>query len=131
MNIPHNTLATSNHRAGIRRALAMCALVALMAALLVCPFADDVSTITDAVANGMKSVYNLIAAIALPIATVVFAVNAVKMLFGGMRGMEQAKQGLLTCVIVIALIWLAPLIINTVGGWFKDSVRWKFDTPSV
>ena len=54
----------------------------------------------------------------VPIAAICFAWNAFKVLFGGERGMEQAKKNILIIVIVLALVFLAPPIIKEVGGWF-------------
>ena len=60
-------------------------------------------------------------AIVLPIGAVAFAWNAFKMLFGGQKGMEEAKRNMLIIVVVVALVWLAPIVIEQVNGWFKDT----------
>lgn len=75
---------------------------------------------------GTQQLYNIMTAVVLPIAAVFFAWNAFKALFGGERGMEQAKKNMLTIVIVLALVYLAPVVVTQVGGWFSPSSNWSF-----
>ena len=78
------------------------------------------SQISSAVSNGMKSVYNVITSVIMPIATVVFAFAAAKLLFGGQRAMEQGQGKLLAILLVLAGVYLAPIIIEEVAGWVKN-----------
>lgn len=120
-----NNLTVS--RKNIQRLMALAMILGLMAALAVCPFA---SSIEEGISKGMESLYKLICSITMPIATVVFAWNGIKMFLGGQRNMEQAKMNLLICCVVIGLIWFAPTIINTVGGWFTGGSSWTFTGPT-
>lgn len=108
-------------RIGSMVALAFCM-------MLSCAFAAPTTGTADAIQNGVndgaKQLYGVMTAILLPVAAVVFAWAAFKVLFGGEKGMEQAKKTILTIVIVLALVYLAPLIINQVGGWFSSSGGW-------
>lgn len=117
-----NNLNT-NTRSRIQLLMAVAMVVAMVAAIMVCPFA---ATITDGIDKGMKSIYELICSVTMPIATVVFAWNGIKMFVGGQRNMEQAKMNLLICCLVIGLIWFAPTIINTVGSWFQGGATWNW-----
>lgn len=113
----------------------LCLCVTLLCLLALVPMsalaAGATTTITQGVSDGMKEVYNLIGSVTLPVASVVFAFNAIRMMMGGQRSMENAKNGMLVCCIVIAIVWFAPVIINTVGGWFKGGSVWSFDTFTV
>lgn len=75
--------------------------------------------IQDGISSGAKSIYDIITSIVLPIAAVALAICAFKILFGNTRDAESAKNMALKIVIVIAVVYLAPVIISQVGGWFK------------
>lgn len=97
-------------------------IVALVLAMF--PAATTPST-GDAIQNGIKdgtnSLWNIMTAIVLPIGAVAFAWNAFKMFFGGQRGMEEAKRNMLIIVVVVALVWLAPTVIQQVNNWFSGT----------
>ena len=103
-------------------ALGVIMIVAL--ALAMFPAATNPST-GDAIQNGIKdgasSLWNIMTAIVLPIGAVAFAWNAFKMFFGGQKGMEEAKRNMLIIVVVVALVWLAPTVIQQVNGWFSST----------
>lgn len=94
-------------------------------ALAMFPLAGGTDTTGNAIQNGIKdgasSLWNIMTAIVLPIGAVAFAWNAFKMFFGGQRGMEEAKRNMLIIVVVVALVWLAPTVIDQVNGWFSDT----------
>lgn len=77
-------------------------------------------TIGDAVANGMHKAYGLMTSIVMPIAALVFAVLALKMLLGSQKSVEEGQKGLIKVLIVIALVFTAPIIISEVAGWFSS-----------
>lgn len=125
MEAPTNALprTTDTSMKARKVTLALMVSIILCAALMAVPFADF-TTISDGINDGMMEIYALIQSITLPIATVVFAFNAIKMFAGGQRSMEQAKMALIMTVLVIFLIWFAPAIIRTAGGWFKGGQNW-------
>ena len=88
--------------------------------------AESAGNIEGGIKAGTQQLYNIMTAVVLPIAAVFFAWNAFKALFGGERGMEQAKKNMLTIVIVLALVYLAPVVVTQVGGWFSPSSNWSF-----
>lgn len=93
-------------------------------ALAMFPAAANPSTgaaIQDGIKNGTGQLWNIMTAIVLPIGAVAFAWNAFKMLFGGQKGMEEAKRNMLIIVVVVALVWLAPTIIQQVNSWFNTT----------
>lgn len=98
--------------------------VIMIVALVLAMFPAAAATgTTDAIQEGIKSgtgeLWKIMTAVVLPIGAVAFAWNAFKMLFGGQRGMEEAKRNMLIIVVVVALVWLAPIIIQQVNGWFS------------
>ena len=106
--------------------------ILLIAAILTMSlaFAAGGTTTTGNIENGIKTgskqLYNIMTAVILPVGAVFFAWNAFRALFGGERGMEQAKKNMLTVVVVLALVYLAPLIVTQIGGWFSSSSSWTF-----
>lgn len=82
------------------------------------------SSITAGVKSGTQQLFDIIKAVVAPIAAVCFAWNALKALFGGERGMEQAKHNVLIIILVLAMVFLAPVVINEVAGWFSGSSTW-------
>jgi uncharacterized membrane protein YjjP (DUF1212 family) len=96
------------------------AAIALMLCLTVVYGADTSTAIESGIKGGMSSIYNLIKSIVTPIACVCLAWNVFKALFGGQRGMEEAKKNILTIIIVIALVMLAPVVIEAVAAWFPS-----------
>lgn len=111
----------------IKRILCLAFVVIMMLSLTTMAFAtSSASAIEEGITGGTEKLYNIMTAVVLPVAAVFFAWNAFKALFGGDRGMEQAKKNMLTIVIVIALIYLAPLVITEIGGWFSGNSNWNF-----
>ena len=82
--------------------------------------------IENGIKTGSQQLYNIMTAVILPVGAVFFAWNAFRALFGGERGMEQAKKNMLTVVVVLALVYLAPLVVTQIGGWFTPSSSWTF-----
>ena len=62
-------------------------------------------------------------AVILPIAALALAWCGFKALFGGQKGMEEAKKYALIIIVVVAIVYLAPIIIEQVGGWFANSSK--------
>jgi len=110
----------------MRLIFVLCVAVMMLAATLVVASAGPTttSTITTGITGGAQQLFNLMESVVVPIAAICFAWNAFKVLFGGERGMEQAKKNILIIVIVLALVFLAPPIVKEVGGWF-GSGHWS------
>lgn len=99
--------------------------VVLIVAMMMMSFAFAAGTassqIEAGIKGGTKQLYSIMTAVIIPVAAVFFAWNAFKALFGGEKGMEQAKKNMLTIVLVLALVWLAPLIVSEVSSWFDKT----------
>lgn len=105
-------------RAGVMATAFLGSMMTTMATV----FADGTITdITSGVQSGMSQIYTLIKGILLPIAAVALALCLLGMLFGGQKGMEKGKQYGIIVVLVIAGIYLAPIIVNTISGWFNGA----------
>lgn len=82
---------------------------------------DDLSqTITTPLKSGLGQVYKLLTAIILPIAVIVIAICAIQMIWGSTRSGEVARSTLIRVVIALAIIYLAPLLVRTISGWFSS-----------
>ena len=79
--------------------------------------------IVSGVKGGMKEIYDVFQGILLPIAVIGLAAGLLGMLFGGQKGMEKGKQYALIIVLVIGGVYLAPLLVNTIAGWFSSDTN--------
>ena len=95
-----------------------------LSALALSAHADWSATATDGVStgitSGMEQVFNVMKTIAVPIAAVCLAICGFYIFAGGEKGMEKAKKIGLYTAIGVAIVFLGPLIIETVAGWFSD-----------
>lgn len=92
-------------------------MIVLVMVLGCCAFASD--AIQTGVKSGAKQIYTILTAIVVPIAAVALAFCGFQLLFGGEREIDSAKKRILVIVIVVALVLLAPVVINQVGSWFS------------
>lgn len=105
-----------------KRVIILLCFAAVVLFLLTMPaFASNTTTtIETEIKNGTQSIYDLFKAILAPIAVIMVAWNVYKALFLGDRGMESAKKGVLIVLCVVAVVYLAPVIVTTVSGWFSS-----------
>lgn len=116
------------NRKWVRIAVCILVVMAMVALMTITCFAtegDAASGTQDAIVSGVKTgtkaIYNIITAIVAPIAAIVLSAVALKALVGDARDIEGMKKKIFLIVIVVAVIWLAPLIIDQVGGWFSGN----------
>ena len=100
--------------------------VAMMLSLLMTTaFATQTGDAAGAIEQGMKSglkeVYTILTAVAVPIAVICIGFCAVKIFMGGEKGMEQAKKLAIYTAVGLAVVYLAPAIVTQVAGWFSDN----------
>lgn len=98
-----------------------CVMLICVAMFSCVAFADASGAIQTGIKTGTKQLYNIITAIVVPIAVVVFAWNGIKMFMGSEREIESAKKTMLITALAIAVVYLAPVIINQVAGWFSST----------
>lgn len=122
-----NKLAGCNPATSTQRRKRMTALMfvsVLLVAMTVVPAYAAGGTeqqIVQGVSDGMYKLYALFQALLAPIAVVLVVWNVFKALFFGERGLEGAKKSIIIILGIVAVVYLAPLIVTTVGGWFKDA----------
>lgn len=105
-----------------KRVIILLCFAAVVLFLLTMPaFASNTTTtIETEIKNGTQSIYDLFKAILAPIAVIMVVWNVYKAIFLGDRGMESAKKGVLIVLCVVAVVYLAPVIVTTVSGWFSS-----------
>lgn len=79
-------------------------------------FAGPGDEIETAVKAGLKEIYTVITAIVVPVAVICAALAGYKFFVGGEKGAAQAKQILIYLAIGVAVVYLAPVVINGVRG---------------
>lgn len=118
------TLVSSMMYSSKTKKILLIAIVAMCALLVFVNVAyatgDPSEAIQDGVKDGTRQIYIIMTAIIAPIACIAFAWCGYQALLGGQRGMEEAKRFALKIVIGIAIIYLAPLIVQQVGSWFSN-----------
>lgn len=116
--------ADAGNKKWVRIATTVLIVALMMVMMTITCFATGGST-SDAVVNGVKTgtkaIYTIITAIVAPLAAIVLSATALKALIGDARDIEAMKKKVFLIVIVVAVIWLAPLIIEQVGGWFSSN----------
>lgn len=117
------TLTAGNTRARkLMRVMIIMLLIVAMMTVSAFAAGDADDAITKGVKTGLGKVWNIIKAIVIPIGTIIFAINALKLMgFWGEQDANKAKKQMIVCAIAVALVILAPLIINTVSGWFDNT----------
>lgn len=116
------TLSIPNRakRAAVIMLFVLLACTYIFFGLAIYGYADEtVTTIEQGIASGAEDVYDVVKAVATPIAVAFFAWAALKALFGGEKGMETAKKTFFICGAGIALVWLAPVVVKQIQGWFN------------
>lgn len=85
--------------------------------MMVTPMLAD-GDIAHEINQGLKRVYTILLSIVGPIAVIAVAVCAIRMIWGNQQSAEQAKKDLIKIVVALALIFLAPWLVETVSQWF-------------
>lgn len=80
---------------------------------------DAAQKIANGISDGMKQLLSLIRGIVIPIAAIVLGTQGIMMLVGGQRAAENAKKTMLICIVAIAVVYFAPLAVETVSSWFS------------
>ena len=98
----------------------LCFAAGVLFLLMMPAFAQSTTTtIETEIKKGTQSIYDLFKAILAPIAVVMVVWNVYKALFLGDKGMESAKKGVLIILCIVAVVYLAPVIVTTVRDWFS------------
>lgn len=98
---------------------------ALMCAALNALPAVASDAISQGINSGAEQLWNIAVAIVAPLGAVALAFCAVKIIWGGARAAEEAKNTAVKIIIGIAIVLLAPSLIGTIRGWFKGKATWS------
>lgn len=97
--------------------------VALMLfAMATCAFAAESTTsISSLINSGLGDAYDLFKTIATSVGAIAIVVGGFMFFLGGEKGMQTGKKMILYAFVGIAIVWLAPMLVNTVKGWFDNA----------
>lgn len=106
---------------GSARKISMGLIACLIITALITPgaYAETDAFAQAVINNGLGQIYSILTAVILPVSVIALAVCALKMVYGDEKSAENAKSALIRIIIAVILIYLAPLIINTVVGLFR------------
>lgn len=101
--------------------LSICLVFSTMLATVFPAFADTSDQIISSINGGLGNIYKTMTAIVLPIAAVILVIAGIRMLINSdsTRGAEMMKHTVITLVVALAVIYMAPLLIKTISGWFS------------
>lgn len=80
----------------------------------------EFKTVGEKISNGMANIFNLIRAVALPVGIVSLVACGIAYFFGGEKGMEAGKKWAMRIAVGLAIVGLAPVLINAVYSVFKS-----------
>jgi hypothetical protein len=93
--------------------------VAIIAVMMCgCAFAED--GLNSAFTTGIQKLWELLRGISYGIGVIALAIAAFRLVLGGQKGMESAKQDIIRIVLFAALLLLAPTVLSTIFGWFSS-----------
>ena len=78
-------------------------------------------TLESKIGKGLGDTYKLLISISIPIAIIAAVACGLLILFGGQKGIENAKKFGLGILVALAIVLLAPVVITTVSKWFAGN----------
>lgn len=123
MAMKKNEKVVTHSRSRQLRILGFMTAVFCMVLTMIPAIAEDgnTQTIIDGFVNGTEQVWNILVGVVSPIAGIVLAVCAVKVIWGGTKAAEDAKNTAVKVIVGIAIVMLAPAIIAAVRSWFPKA----------
>lgn len=77
--------------------------------------------IEQGIKTGARQIYEIMVAVVVPIISVVLVWQAYKLVFpGGESDQSRIKKTIITLLFILALVFLGPLIVEQVAGWFSS-----------
>lgn len=121
-----NTTGKRSYKTTVLRTASL--IVVMVFLFMTCCFAAGTGSIEEskaalenAVSDGTETLYNVLLAIILPFAATLMGWAGVKVLFGGEKGLEDAKKTMLRVVIAIMAVYLIPTVIVGMRNMFFAS----------
>lgn len=123
---PDNSLANARKKALIKKLIIVCLLVAAVAAMMCCPAMakGGGGDVAGKISDGLENFWGTLKMISIPVAIIGAVLMGYKLFFNGQKGMENAKADALKIILFIAIVLLAPRIIETIVGWFGTDGSW-------
>ena len=109
-----NTPAVSGRMAAVRRFLSVsCPMLPLLSTAAYATSDNIASNIN----SGIYGLYDIATKVVLSVALVAVIVIGFNILTGGDRGMDVARGRAVRVVLAVLIVYLAPLLIENLGGW--------------
>ena len=112
---------TSNTRKYLALFVAVTMVMAMMCSSFAFAAGDAASAtneLTNGITGGLEQAYSIIKTIAIPVGVIGFVVCGVKMLWGNQKSAEEGKSALIRIILAMGIIFIGPLIVKTIAGWF-------------
>ena len=110
-----------HHKKFAHLGLMLVTVITVMLAMSVVCFAAGDDAVTTAVKTGLGDVWGVVQVISVPVGVVALAICGYNFFFGGERGVEKGRKILIYTIIGLAVIWLAPVLMQTAQGWFQNA----------
>ena len=110
------TSLTTSKSTVVRRVLAVVMIAALIGTAMfsAVSFAAETGNVAIAAGNALKSVYDILLKLAIPILMIYVAIAAYQFFLGGDKGPDKARKFIIYGAIGIAILYAAPLIVSTI-----------------
>lgn len=111
-------LSAGRKTARIRRFLAvLCAVCLGLSLLSTAALAASAEDIASNINSGIYRLYDIATKVILSVALVAVIIIGFNILTGGDRGMDIARSRAIRVVLAVIIVYLAPLLIENLGGW--------------
>ena len=83
---------------------------------LTAAYASD-TIIHTAARSTFGTIYGAVKAVAIAVAVIALVISAYQIIINGERGMEKARKTMLMVLVGLIIIFIAPLIVQTIRQW--------------
>lgn len=95
--------------------------IMIFSALCTATPAYAAENIASGIESGLDKVYDILKTIVIPIAVVACAICGIKIIWGNQKSAEEGKSALVRIVLGLAFLFLAPLLVKEIAGWFGSA----------
>lgn len=124
MGVYHDCIAK------IERVFLVAAVPIVLSASMVTPaFADDRQVLATSAVSLLSNAYSIMTMIVIPIATLILALEALKILVGDEKAVEAGQKKIGRILLGTVLMFAAPLLAEAVMDWFKTGTTFNALPP--
>ena len=105
----------------LNRAFSLLSALFLCFCLTALPAFADSTAIIQGIDGGAEQLWNIFTSIVVPIGIIALAYCGIRLVIGGTRESEQAKNTMIRILVALAVVLLAPLLIRTASSWFSTT----------